>query len=394
MLPAPGVGVEAALSGENSLQLSLIDAVEASGFRWQYQTPAGFWKDIEGATEPTLELSWEDYSVLGTTSWDDLDFRCILTVEDYLLCTISLNGERFTPWPAGSAIPEDLTIPEEPGYSVVSFENDYDMYAFDLTFADGETVKYIRVTALDDNTPELPELGLFTIVGCEGGELSDLCNTLTLMVSDDDEGAPSELGFTVSAVTVNRQTGVAEATVRRTGGTSYSVTVDYETVDGTAKASVDFAAKHGSLAFAGSIDEIKVRIELISNGETGEKTFSLKLSNVKGGGTQKLCTLNTDSVTFTLTGESPKGETGQNLASVLSGHDGTEVASRVNLTDDALISEAQAQHNHVTMAQAVPVEATLVPASEQVVGGMRSHTIIPSFHFSRGNSYSDAYWHD
>ena len=391
MLPAPGVSLHAAADGANSLVLSLQDAEEASGFRWQYQAPGGFWKDVEGAAEPTLELTWEDYSVLGITSWEELDFRCILTVEDYLLCTVSLHGERFTPWPAASAVPDALEIPEEPGYTVVEFEGDYDMYAFDLTFADGETVKYLRVTALDDALAELPELGLFTITGCEGGELSDLCNTLTLMVSDNDEGEPSTLGFTVSALTVDRQAGVAEATVRRTGGTSYSVSVDYETVDGTAKAGVDYAAKKGTLAFAGSIDEITVPIELISTGEAGEKSFSLKLSNLRGGGTAELCTLETELLTFTLTGESPKGETGQNLASVLSGHDGNEVAERVTVADEALISEAQAQRSHVTMAQEEPVEATFVRPSQST---SRSHTINPNFRFSRDGGYSDAYWHD
>lgn len=391
MLPAPGVSLHAVADGANSLVLRLQGAEEASGFRWQYQSPGGFWKDVEGASEPSLELTWEDYSVLGITGWEDLDFRCILTVEDHLLCTVSLNGAAFTTRPEVSPVPEDLELPEEPGYTVVEFENDYDMYAFDLTFADGETVKYIRVTALDDAVPELPELGLFTIIGCEGGALSDLCNTLTLMVSDNDEGEPSALGFTVSTVTVDRASGVAEATIRRTGGTSYSVGIDYETVDGTAKAGTDYAAKHGTLAFAGSIDEITVPIELISTEETGEKTFSLKLSNLKGGGTAELCTLETDLLTFTLTGISPKGETRQNLASVLSRHDGSSAAERVTVADEALIPEAQAQHNHVSMAQEDPVEAAFVRPSQSAT---RSHTVYPSFQFTRGNSYSDAYWHD
>ena len=124
MLPAPGVSLRAETSGENSLLLQALDAEEATGFRWQYQTPDGFWKDVEGAAEQTLELTWEDYSVLGVTSWEDLDFRCLLTVEGYLLCTTSLNGQRFTPWPEPAAVPEDLEVPEEPGYTAVEFEDD------------------------------------------------------------------------------------------------------------------------------------------------------------------------------------------------------------------------------------------------------------------------------
>ena len=174
MQPAEGVGIRSERSGENGLLLSLENADSATGWRWQYKTPAGCWKDVEGADKDVLELTWQDFSALGITGWDNLDFRCLLSTEEGLRCTISLNGERFTPWATPDPIPENLEIPEKLGYTPVEFEDDYDIYAFDLTFAEGETVKYIRVTALDDELPELPEMGLFTMVGCEGGELSEL----------------------------------------------------------------------------------------------------------------------------------------------------------------------------------------------------------------------------
>ena len=99
MLPAPGVGVASRLEEDKNLTLSLTNAGEATGFRWQYKAPAGGWKDIEGADKATLTLKWEDYSALGITGWDGLDFRCVLTVEDYLLCTV--NTRRADIYNAG-----------------------------------------------------------------------------------------------------------------------------------------------------------------------------------------------------------------------------------------------------------------------------------------------------
>lgn len=396
MQPAPGVGIRSHTDDDGSMLISLTDAEEAAGYRWQYKGLAGGWQDVEGGTEATLKLTMDDCSALGITDFDGLDFRCILTVEDFLLCSISLMGESFAPYPEAGPAPEGLTAPEEPTFTAVEFAGDYDVYEFSLTFADGETVKYLRVTALDDDIPELPELGLFTIVGCEGGACSDLCNTLTLMVSDNEEGDPSEIGFTLSAVTVDRAEGVAWATVRRTGGTSYNVTVDYTTEDGTAKAGEDYAAKSGTLAFAGSIDEITVPIELISGEETDEKTFTLKLSNVKGGGTEALCSLENDTISFTLTGESPKGESGQNLASVLSGADGKDASDRLSVEEKALIPTDEPQRVDVRMPDSEHLTAELTQESKT-----RMMVVNTGYQFRRpAASVYDApvngsyYWHD
>ena len=390
MLPAPGVGVASRLEEDKNLTLSLTNAGEATGFRWQYKAPAGGWKDIEGADKATLTLKWEDYSALGITGWDGLDFRCVLTVEDYLLCTVSLGGEDFKPYSAPQTAPEDLEIPDGPTYTTLEFDDEFDIYEFELTFAQGETVKYIRVSALDDDVPELPELGLFTIVGCEGGQLSELCNTLTLMVSDNDEPESSELGFTLSEITADRADGVVYATVKRTGGKSYNVTVDYTTVDGTAKAGVDYAAKSGTLAFAGSIDEIKIPIELISNSETGEKSFSLRLSGVKGGGTGLLCALKQDTLGITLSGASPQFEEGRNLATVLSGADGQNAAGLLKDSGEALIPDGQTQHSASLMQSDEPIKASIAESAP----AKRSHVLNKGFKFERGANYSNSYWHD
>ncbi|MBR0085743.1 MAG: hypothetical protein IJL97_04240, partial [Lachnospiraceae bacterium] len=281
-------GDEIAADDEAVLYAAFIDdegnetILEADTYLWQV-TDGLSWENVEEAQENRLNLSWGDIWDFSEDCPRQIDFRVIYSIDGEYFCTESFMGETYEPIAQTHEIPEDIPDDPEDNYYVLEMDDDYDVYEFELTFADGETVKYIRISALEDELPELPEMGLFTITGCEGGKLSEICNTHTVMVSDNDEPEESTLGFTVSEIEVDREEGKAYAIIKREGGTSYNVTIDYETVDGTAKEGVDYAKTSGTLAFAGSIDEIKIPIQLISTAEGEEKTFSIKLSNLKGG---------------------------------------------------------------------------------------------------------------
>jgi hypothetical protein len=49
MQPAPGVGIRSHTDDDGSMLISLTDAEEAAGYRWQYKGLAGGWQDVEGA---------------------------------------------------------------------------------------------------------------------------------------------------------------------------------------------------------------------------------------------------------------------------------------------------------------------------------------------------------
>ena len=380
-------------------ELKLTVSASAETYRWQVRQ-FGTWQDVRDANEPELTLTWGDLWNFDAGTWSGLDFRCILGTGGVLTCTASLMGEVYEPISETPALPEDLDTEAEPGYAELIFESDYDVYQFELTFADGETVKYIRVTARDDELSELPELGLFTIAACEGGELSDMCNTLTLMVSDNDKAEPSEIGFSGTGITASRADQTARVKVARTGGKSYNVTVHYETVDGTAKAGVDYAKKEGELAFAGSIDEIEIPIELIATDDTSEKTFDLILTELRGGGEEELCRLSSERVTVTITGKSPEKAadgSGQNLASLLSGGNGEDVSAQVQQGENALIGSgnAAAVTGHSDLPEPEELKATIYTPEPN-----RMHVLYPHFTFSRGTTdaeiaaYKENYWQD
>ncbi|MGF7174992.1 cellulase family glycosylhydrolase [Azospirillum doebereinerae] len=72
----------------------------------------------------------------------------------------------------------------------------------------------------------------------------------------------------------------ATFTVKLSQAATHAVTVDYATVDGTAKAGSDYTATSGKLTFAAGEISKTVTVKVLSDSVTeGNETFSLKLSN-------------------------------------------------------------------------------------------------------------------
>ena len=354
------------LTEEDELILVLSGAPDAEEIQWQFRAEDGDWQDVDGGDASALPMLWGDIWDFGEDCWKENDFRCLYSLDGVRYCTESLFGVPFEengiPETDADFLPKDYASGEDgaPEYAVLDVEGEFDAYEFELTYADGETVKYIRVTAYDDEIPELPEFALFTITGCDGGDLSDTCNTLTLMVSDNDPGEPSALGFVEELVRTDRNNDETSVTVRRDGGKSYQVAVNYRTVDGTALAGVDYAPLEGTLAFAGSIDEIRIPVQLIRTESSEPKTFSIELYDVTGGGPDDLCVLDfaRSAVTVEIGGEGAPAEAkaasdeaepadsassllpgGINLATVLAESSGGNAADRVTLSDEAMIRD-------------------------------------------------------
>ena len=395
----PGGAALSIENGDETVTVSLPAGIEADDWRWQVCSD-GFWKDVE-----TEDKQGPSFALAGSALWDSdkaewtgADLRCVWFKDGSAFCSESLLGKTYEPIPTIEEPPADVKSVEDPGYTALKPDETYGLYEFPLTFADGETVKYIRVTALDDEISELPELALFTITGCEGGKLSATSNTMTVLVSDADEDGPSELGFAARKVTASRGSSAVRAAVKREGDKSYNVTVRYETRDGTAKAGVDYAAARGTLSFAGSIDDVEIPVELIANDAKEDRSFTIVLSELQGGGTEELCELQTREITVTITdqAELPADGSGRNLATVLADPDGAQVGATVS--DDALFADnSEAIQAGVVMDEPEMIEADFVLPSRTQNGGAaqpNSRMEIGKYKFSRGSSYSTDYWRD
>jgi hypothetical protein len=73
--------------------------------------------------------------------------------------------------------------------------------------------------------------------------------------------------------------------VRRTGGRTGAVTVDYDTSAGSAREGVDYLAAHGTLSWAdGDASDRVVDVDVIDDDEREQREdFTLVLSNASGG---------------------------------------------------------------------------------------------------------------
>ncbi len=376
---------EGALDGD--LRVTLDAAADA--YQW-YLWDGAEWNAVKGATDAEFILSAEEYEAY--------DLRCVYTDGGVSYCTASVKGTAYVKAEpeALEEMPEDLELNPEISYTAVEMdaEKPYQGYVFNVTFAEDEWVKEIRVSAPDDDVAEPVKGGYFTIIGCDGGSLYDSANTLALLVNDDEKPEDSQLGFAVTEILADKAEGKAVLTVVRTGGTQNVVTVEYATKDGTAAAGEDYLAVSGSLAFYADVTEQKIEIPLMNDGIVSADAvdFTVTLSNVRGDG-DAACALTADTAVVRLYNTSDVA--GGNLANVLRDGEAVDVSGGVTVEAGSTAPVSPSAVTGTQNAQAdAPLTAEIVFPSESE---LEPHTYTyPQIVVRRSDygNYNSAYWRD
>ncbi|MGX8704454.1 MAG: Calx-beta domain-containing protein, partial [bacterium] len=269
---------------------------EAESFQW-YVFLEDRWQLVEGATDADFVLS-EDLLA-------KYDVRCVFVKDGERFCTDSVKGEAYEK-PAEEVLPEapeDLELAPEKTFTVTDMdpENPYAAQILELTFADGEWVKEIHVRSPENDKAQPLRFGTFTILSNNGGAIFQEASTVTLKVTDNDRDDPYTIGFVEKEITVDRAEGTATLKLHREGGGQDPITVDYETVDGSALAGKDYESVSGTAVFYADVNEVTINIPLLSNGEGGEPLdFTLALKDMKGDAAG-LCTLTEEAAVVHLT---------------------------------------------------------------------------------------------
>lgn len=368
--------------------------VEADSYRWQAYRNDG-WEDIEQADSATLDASNE---VLALT-----DIRCIYTIDAVEYGSDSLWGEAYEPFDLGGAeIPDDLERnPEQSFHTLELNEGEYDTYEFYMTFAQGEWMKEIRITPIDDDESESVELVALKIESVLGGTLYDTANTMLISIEDNDAPQPSTFGFQVSEVVADKAAGTARLTVVRTGALQHVVTVDYHTVDGSAKAGRDYAEGTGTLYFSGGIAEMDIEIQLIDDAipvEQPDRSFDVVLDNPQGGGDQTA--IEGDTATVRLYNSGEGGD--KNLATLLYSAGADDVSGSTQITAGA-IAPTQAETLYaspVIPAEPIEIEVDFSPVeSEDGLGTLEYNATdlegrleFSNKEFKPGDANNKGYW--
>ncbi|MBN3906546.1 MAG: PQQ-dependent sugar dehydrogenase [Nostoc sp. NMS1] len=145
-----------------------------------------------------------------------------------------------------------------------------------IIFAPGESSRQVSILINDDSLAEADETFNF-VIDQAGGATLGLQRTLGITIQDNDR---SDIDFT--APVINEGNGTATVTATR-GNTVGAASVDYTTVDGTAKAGSDYQTVSATLSFAAGQASKTIVIPIINDnvGESNE-TFTLKFSNAVG----------------------------------------------------------------------------------------------------------------
>ena len=341
--PAPepaGTGISARFGVDEVLGQCTVLSVNALNGAEDYEWFAyygGNWLPVEDSNTPELPVGDEI---------EDLDYRCEYTVGGIRYCSDSYRGVVYEK-PEPQVIPEapaDLELNPEKTYTEMDMSQGDSglVWLFEVCFAEGETEKEIRITAPEDEIPELDEMATFTIVGNVGGEILQSLNTAMMTVSDNDgdKDPPAQFGFTVTEATFDKSEGTACLTVQRTGGLVNAMSMDWTLEDGTAVAGVDYAPVSGSLNFYGNETEQIIEIPLINDQveDLTEKEFTVRLSNLKGNGTDASCITEEASVCTVRLYNSNTAED-LNLASTLQNSAaGVDVSANLEVSEGAQVS--------------------------------------------------------
>jgi uncharacterized repeat protein (TIGR01451 family) len=155
-----------------------------------------------------------------------------------------------------------------------------------LTFAPGTTTQTFGITLTDDPVDEPDETILLSLRDPAQGTLGTV-NTATLTIQDDD--ALPTIAFARGNWAVDEGIGSATLTVTLSAASGKTVTVHYETNDGTATAGTDYGATSGMLTFAPGVSTRTLGVTIHDDGtQETDETLALALSgaiNAKPGTT-------------------------------------------------------------------------------------------------------------
>jgi Calx-beta domain-containing protein len=147
-----------------------------------------------------------------------------------------------------------------------------------VTFSAGETMICLAVGIYSDGQVTGPLRFTFTVRDPSGGAtLASGRTTATITIQDVDRAGTVQ--FDAAAYRVNRSAGTATIRVTRRNGLGGGVAVNFQTVDGTARADRDYVRTAGVLTFGTNQSVGYINVPFVAQeGPTGDRAFGVVLS--------------------------------------------------------------------------------------------------------------------
>lgn len=150
-----------------------------------------------------------------------------------------------------------------------------------LEFTPGDaSEKAITISLLDDALAESDETFLLSLGAPVGGAIWGGNAATGITVRDND----TTLEFLGTRFSIRESAGAQDINVRRLGGTTGVVSVDYATSDGTSQAGLDYLAQSGTLTFANGETNKVITVPVYDDTlSERDETVNLTLSHPTGG---------------------------------------------------------------------------------------------------------------
>ncbi|NBV24849.1 MAG: hypothetical protein EBS05_23385, partial [Proteobacteria bacterium] len=153
-----------------------------------------------------------------------------------------------------------------------------------LNFSDGQTTKTFSVPLINDTIAQGDQSVVLVLSNPGNGAGLGLTNAFLLI--RDDEISNGILGFSSATYAVNENVGSAAITILRTNGSQGTVTANFTTADGTAKAGADYTITSGTIVFPDAVTNITFNIPILDNSLVQpNRVLNLSLSYPTGGAT-------------------------------------------------------------------------------------------------------------
>ncbi|MEW8505141.1 MAG: Calx-beta domain-containing protein [Candidatus Thiodiazotropha sp.] len=153
-----------------------------------------------------------------------------------------------------------------------------------IRFQPGETEKQIQIELIDDQLFEGNETFqcLITSVS-EGATIAEPASTTVTILDDDPNIENSSLHLDAVSYEANESAGKVTLTVIRSGDPEATVSVHYETLDGSAEKDEDYRQTSGTLKFSPGVTRRTIPIDILDDGlYEEESSFTLRLSDASG----------------------------------------------------------------------------------------------------------------
>ena len=176
---------------------------------------------------------------------------------------------------------ETVTVNFETADGTAKAGSDYTQTSATLTFTAGQPTKTISVSTVDDDARESDERFTVTLRSPDGATLDDHTGEGTIRDNDDDGGGRTpELSIGDAAV---QEGGTAQFEVTLRPASEQTVTVNFETADGTAKAGSDYTETSGTLTFTAGQPTKTISVSTVDDdAQESDERFMVTLRNPDG----------------------------------------------------------------------------------------------------------------